>query len=136
MQCHQQYAVYTAEQVLVVQSPSHVQIFATPWTAVRHTSLSLTISRSLPKFMSIELVMPFSHLILCCPLLLLPSIFPSIRVFSNELAVCIRWPKYWSFNFSISPSNGYSALISFKIVWFENPLLSKGFSSVFCRTIV
>ena len=81
--------------------------------------LSLTISQSLSKFMSIESVMPFSHLILCHPLLLPPSIFPSIRVFSNDLAVCIRWPKYWNFNFSISPSNEYSALISLKIVWFN-----------------
>ena len=112
--------MYTAEQLfVVVQSPSRVQLFVTPWTAVRHTSLSLTISRSLPKFMSIESVMPFSHLILCHPLLLTPSVFPSIRVFSNESAVGIRRPKYWNFNFSISPSNEYSALISLQIVWFN-----------------
>ena len=83
------------------------------------TSLCLTISQSLPKFMSIELVMLYNHLILCCPFLLLPSIFPSIRVFSNESALCIRWPKYWSFSFSISPSNEYSGLISFTTDWFD-----------------
>ena len=89
---------------------------ATPWPAAQQASLSLTISQSLPKFMSIVSVMPFSHFILWCPLLLLPSIFPSIRDFSNESAVHIRWPKYWSF--SISPSNVYSGLISLKIDWF------------------
>ena len=82
-------------------------------------SLSFTISRSLLKLMSIELVMPSNHLILCCPLLLLPSVFPSIRVFFNELSLCTRWPNYWSFNFSISPSNKYSGLISFRIDWFD-----------------
>ena len=86
-----------------VQSLSHVRLFATPWTAVCQASLSITNSQSLPKLMSIESVMPPSHLILCHPLLLLPSIFPSIRVFSNESALCIRWPKYWSFIFNISP---------------------------------
>ena len=100
-----------------MQSPSHVQLFTTPWTGALQASLSLTITWSLPKFMSIALVMPSSQFILCYPLLLLPSIFPSIRVFSNELAVCIRWPKYWSF--SISPSNECSWLISFKIDWFD-----------------
>ena len=95
-----------------VQSLSHVQLFVTPWTAARQASLSFTISQSLLKFISIELVMPSNHLILCHPLLLLPSIFPSIRVFSNESAPHIRWPKYWSFSFSISPSNEYSGLIS------------------------
>ena len=105
--------------VVVVQSSSHVQLFVTSWTTAHQASLSLIISRSLPKFMSIALVMPSSHLILWCPLLLLPSIFPSIREFSNELAVCIRWPKYWSFSFSISPSNEYSGLISLKIDWFD-----------------
>ena len=89
----------------------------TPWTAVCQTSLSFTISRSLIKLMSTELVIPSNHLILCCPLLLLPSIFPSIKVFSNESILCIRWPKYWSF--SISPSKEYSALISFRIDWFD-----------------
>ena len=102
---------------VVVQSPSHVQLFVTSWTAAHQASLSLTISRSLPKFMSITLVMPSSHLILWLPLLLLPSLIPSIRIFSNESAVCIRWPKHWSFSFWISPSNEYSGLISFKIDW-------------------
>ena len=91
--------------------------FATPWTAARQASLSFTISRSLLKFMSIVSVMPSNHLILCCPLLLLLSVFPRIRVFSNESALCIGWPKYWSF--SISPSNEYSGLISFRIDWFD-----------------
>ena len=90
----------------------------TPWTAAHQVSLSITNSRSLFKLMSIELVMPSSNLILFYPLLLLPSIFPSIRVFSNESVLHIRWPKYWSFNFSISPSNEYSGLISFRIDWF------------------
>ena len=95
---------------VVVQLPSHVQLFATPWIAAHHTSLSLTISWSLPEFMPIASVISSSHLIIWCPLLLLPSIFPSIRDFSNELAVHIRWPKYW--DFSISPSNKLSGLIS------------------------
>ena len=102
----------------VVQSPSHVWFFVTPWTAARQDSLFLTISWNLPKFMFIALVMPSSFLILWSPLLLLPSIFPRIRNFSNELSVCIRWPKYWSFRFSISPSSEYSGLISLKIDWF------------------
>ena len=88
-----------------VQSISRVQFFATPWTAAHQASLSMTNSQSLPKLMSIELVMPSNHLILCLPLLLLPSIFPSIRVFPNESVLHIRWPKYWSFSFSTSPSN-------------------------------
>ena len=92
---------------------------ATPWTAARQASLSITNSWSLPKLMSIELVMPSNRLILCCPLLLLPSIFPSIRVFSNESFLHIRWPKYWSFSFSISPSNEYSGLISIRIDWWD-----------------
>ena len=102
-------------QAVLGQSLSHVWLFVTPWTAAHHTSLSITNSQSLLKLMPIESVMPFNHLILCCPLLLLPSIFPSIRVFSNESVVHIRWPKYWSFNFSISPSNEYTGLISFRI---------------------
>ena len=102
---------------VVVQSPSCVQPLAIPWTAACQVFLSFTISRGLSKFISIELVMSPNHLILCHPLLLLPSVFPSIRVFSNESAVRIRWPKYWSFN--ISPSNKYSGLISFKIDWFD-----------------
>ena len=88
---------------------------ATPWTAAHQASLSITSSRSLPKLMSIESVMPSNHLILCHPLLLLPSIFPSIRVFSSESTLCIRWPKYWSFSFSISPSNEHPGLISFRM---------------------
>ena len=98
---------------------SHVQLFATLWTAVSQASLSFTISQNLLKFMSIVFVMPSNHLILCCPLLLLPSTLPSIRVFSNESVLCIRWPKYWSFSFSISPSNEYSGLISFRTDWFD-----------------
>ena len=95
-----------------VQSLSHVGLFVTPWTAACQASVSITRSRSLLKLMSIESVMPSSHLLLCCPLLLLPSIFPSIRVFSNESVLPIRWPKYWSFSFNISPSNEHSGLIS------------------------
>ena len=110
--------------VVIVQLLSCVWLFATPWTAARQASLSFTISRSLLKLMSIELVMLFNHLILCCPLLLLPSIFPSIRVFSNELILSIRWPKYWSFSFSISPSNDSSGLISVRMDWFD-PWLSR-----------
>ena len=91
---------------------SHFQLFATPWTASHQVSLSFTISWSLLKLMSIELVMPSNHLVLCHPLLLLPSIFPSIRVFSNESALCIRWPRFWSFSFSISPSNERASLIA------------------------
>ena len=104
---------------IVVQSLSHVQLFATPWTAAWQASLSFTISWSLLKLMSIGLVMPSNHLFVCHPLLFLPSIFPSIRVFSNEMALHIRWPKYWSFSFSISSSNDYSGLISFRIDWFD-----------------
>ena len=102
-----------------VQSLSHVRLFVTPWTAVCQASMSITNFWSLLKLMSIESVMPSNHLILCRPLLLLPSIFPSIRVFSNESVLHIRWPKYWSFGFSISPSNEYSGLISFRIDWFD-----------------
>ena len=98
-----------------VQSLSHVQLFVTPWTAACQASLSITNSQSLLKLMSIESVMPSNHLILCHPLLLPPSIFPSIRVFSSESALCIRWPKYWSFSFSISPSNEHPGLISFRM---------------------
>ena len=105
----------------VFQSLSCVQLFATPWTAGNQTSLSITSSWSLPKLMSTELVMPSNHLILCHPLLLLPSIFPSIRVFSNESALHIRWPKYWSFSFTTSPSNEHSGLISFSMGWLDLP---------------
>ena len=100
-----------------VQSLSHVRLFATPWTAAFQASLSITNSWSLLKLMSIESVIPSNHLVLCCPLLLPPSIFPSIRVFSNESVLLIRWPKYWSF--SISPSNEYSGLISFRMDWLD-----------------
>ena len=102
-----------------VQSLSRVRHFATPWTAARQASLSITNSQSLPKPRSIESVMPCNHLILCCPLLLLPSIFPSIRVFSNESAIHIRWPKYWSFSFNISPSHEHPGLISFRMDWLD-----------------
>ena len=102
-----------------VQSLSHVRLFVTPWTEARQASLFITNSRSLLKLMSIELVMPSSHLILCRPLLLPPSIFPSIRVFSNESVLRIRWPNYWSFSFSISPSDEYSGLISFRMDWLD-----------------
>jgi hypothetical protein len=102
-----------------VQSLSHVWFFVTPWTATRQTSLSITNSQTSCKVMSIKLVMPSSHLILCRPLLLLPSIFPSIRVFSNESTLCMRWPKYWSFSFSISPSNKHPGLIFFRMDWLD-----------------
>ena len=111
--------------VVVVQSLSHVWLFVTPWTAAFQDSLSFTISWSLHKFMSVESMMPSNHLVLCHLLLLLPSVFPSITVFSNTSVLCIRWPKYWSFSFSISPLNEYSGLIS---------LLSKGFSRVLSNT--
>ena len=102
-----------------VQPLNHVRLFATPWTAARQASLCITNSQSLLRLMSIESVMPSNRLILCHPLLLLPSIFPSIRVFSNESVLCIRWPKYWSFSFSISPSNEHSVLISFSFGWLD-----------------
>ena len=102
-----------------VQSLSHVQLFVTPWIAARQASLSITNSQSLPKPMSIELVMASNHLILCHPLVLLPSIFPSIRVFSNESALSIRWLKYWNFSFNFSPSNKYPGLISFRMDWLD-----------------
>ena len=105
--------------MVVVQSLSRVQLFVTLWTAACQVSLSNTNSRSLLKLMSIKSVMPSNHLILCHPLLLLPSIFPSIRVFSRESVLHIRWPKYWSFSYSISSSNEYSGLISFRIDWFD-----------------
>ena len=115
------YTAYAQEivQFSSVQSLSHVWLFVTPWTAPRQVSLPITNSRSLLQLMSIESVMPSNHLILCHPLLLLPSIFPSIRVFSDESVLCIRWPKYWSFSFSISPSNEYSGLISFRMDWMD-----------------
>ena len=117
-----------------VQSLSHVRLFATPWMAARQASLSVTNSGTLLKFMSIESVMPSSHLILCRPLLLLPPIPPSIRVFSNESTLHMRWPKYWSFSF-ISPSNEHPGLISFRMDLLDS-LESKGLSRVFSRTTV
>ena len=102
-----------------VQSLSRVRLFAIPWTAAHQASLSITNSRSLLRLTSSELMMSSNHLILCHPLLLPPSIFPSIRVFSNESVLCIRWPKYWSFSFSISPSNEYPGLISFRMDWLD-----------------
>ena len=113
-----------------VQSLSYVQFFANPWTAAQQDSLSITNTWSLLKFMYIELVIPSNHLIFCCPLLFLPSIFPNIRVFSNESVLHIRWPKYWSSSFSICPSNEYSGLISFGIDW-----QSKELSRVFSNTV-
>ena len=118
-----------------VQSLSHVPPLATPWTAACQASLSITNSRSLHKLMSIKSVMPSNHLILYCPFLFLPSTFPSVRVFSSESVLCIRWPKYWSFSFSISSSNEHSGLISLGwIGWIS--LQSKGLSRVFCNTTV
>ena len=114
----------------VVQLLSHVRLFVTPWPAACQASLSITFSLSLLKFVSTESVMSSNHLILCYPLLLLPSVFPSIRVFSHESPLRIRWPKYWCFSFSISPSNEYSGVISFSMEWFDS-LLSKGLSRVF-----
>ena len=105
--------------IFVVQSLIPVRLFVNPWTAAHPASLFLPVSWSLLKLIFIELVMPSNHFVLCRPLLLLPSIFPSIRVFSNELALRIRWPKYWSFSFNISSSNEYSELISFRIDWFD-----------------
>ena len=102
-----------------VQYLNHIRLYSTPWTAACQACLSITNSQSLPKPMSIESVMPSNHLVLCHPLLLLPSIFPSIRVFSNESALCIRWPKYWSFSFNISPSNEHPGLISFRMDWLD-----------------
>ena len=106
-------------QFVAVQLPSCAWLFATPWTAAHQASLSLSIFQSLPKFTSFEIVMPSNHLILCCSLLILPAIFPSTRVFSNKSALHIRWPKYWSFSFIISPSNEYSGFILVKIDWFN-----------------
>ena len=130
------YSFYQNRETLCfVHSLSHVRLFATPWTAVRQVSLSFTISWSLLRLMSIDLMMPSNYLILCRPLLLLPSVFLSIRVFSNELALLIRWSKYWSFSFSISPSNEYSGLISFRIDWFDLLAVS-GLSRVFSSTTI
>ena len=110
---------FNLDQFSSVQLLSHVRLFATPWTAAHQASLSITNSQSPPKPMSIKSVMPSNHLILCRPLLLLPSIFPSIKVFSNESALCIRWTKYWSLSFKISPSNEHPGLISFRMDWLD-----------------
>ena len=118
-----------------VQSLSRVRLFATRWTAACQASLSITNSWSLLRLMSIELVMPSNHLILCHPLLFLPSIFPSIKVFSNESTLHIRWPKYWSFSFSISPSNEYSGLISFRMHWLDIPAVQGLSLSMYLNTI-
>ena len=125
--------IHIYQEVIVFQLLSHVRLFVTPSTVARQASLSFTISQSLLNLLSIESMMPSNHLILCHSLLL-PSIFPSIRVFSNDLAYCIRWPKYWNFSFSISPSNEYSVLISFRMTGLI--LHSKGLSRVFSSTTV
>ena len=119
----------------IVQSLSCVQLFAIAWTAALQASLSFTISLSLLKLMSIELVVSSNHLILCCPLLLPPSLFPRIRVFSSVLAFHIRWPKYWSFSFSISPSSEYSGLISFRIDWFDLLAVQGTLKGLFSTTV-
>ena len=124
---------FQLERLFSVQSLSCVRLFAIPWTAARQASPTIANSGSLLKLISIELVMPSNHLILCHPLCLPPSIFPSIRVFSNELVLHIRWPKY--FSFSSSPSNEYSGLISFRMDWLDS-LLSKGLSRVISNTTV
>ena len=122
--------------LVVVQLLSRVLLFVTPWTASRHASLSFTIFSNLLKLMAIESVMPSNPLILCRPLLLLPSIFPSIRVFSNESALHIRWPKYWSFSFNLSPSSEHPGLISFRVDQLDVLAVSKGLSRVFSNTTV
>ena len=131
--CIKYILIYIWRAFSLVQSLSHVQLFVTPWTAAHQSSLSITNSQSLLKLMSMDSVMPSNYLIPCCPLLLLPSLFPIFRVFSSESVLCIRWPKYWSFKFSISPSSEYSGLISFRTDWFDQ---SKGLSRVFSNTTV
>ena len=126
--CRKQISVYkkrTASQLVVFQSLSHAQLLVTPWTAARQAALSFTISQSSLKFMSIELVIPSNHLIFCCPFLL-PSIFPSIRVFSNKSALHVRWPKYWSFSFNISPSS-----LTTRFVHWRNESTFRGSLEVF-----
>ena len=122
-------------QFNLVQSLSRVRLFVTPWTGARQASLAITNSQGLPKLMSIGSVMSSNHLIFCHPLLLLPSLFPSIRVFSKESTLHIRWPKYWSFSFNSSPSNEHPGLISFRMDWLDL-LASKGLSRVFSNTTV
>ena len=116
--------------LLLFSHQSYLGLFVTPWTAAHQASLSFTISQSLLRLMSIESVMPSNHLILCHPLLFLPSVFPSIRIFSNESVLHIRWPKYWSFSFSISPSNEYSGLISFRMDWLDLLAVQEVFRSL------
>ena len=123
-------------QFTSVQSLSRVWFFAIPWTAARQAPLSITNWRTLPKLMSIESVMPSNHLILCRPLFLLPSIFPSIRVFSNESALRIGWPKYWSFSLNISPSNEHSGLISFRMDWLELLTVQRTLKSLLQRRVL
>ena len=124
------YKQFSVAKFSSVQSLGSVRPFVTLWTAARQASLFITNSQSLLKLMSIKSVMPSNHLILCHPLLLLPSIFPTIRVFSNESVLCIRWPKYWSFSFSISPSNDYSVLISPKTDWLDLPAVQETLQSL------
>ena len=128
--------MYVHHQFSSVQSLSHVRLFVTPWITAHQASLSITNSQSLFKLMSIESVMPSSHLILCCPLLLLLPIPPSIRVFSNESTLCMRWPKYLSFSFSISPSNEHPGLISFRMDWLDLLAVQGTLSRVFSNTTV
>ena len=135
LQCCASYVQQSNSVFSSVQSLNCVWLFATSWTAARQASLSITNSRSSLRLTSIEPVMPSSHLILCCPLLLLPPIPPSIRVFSNESALRMRWPKNWSFSFSISPSNEHPGLISFRMDWLDL-LAFKGLSRVFSNTTV
>ena len=128
--------VFSSVQVSSVQSLSRVWLFVIPWTAAHQAFLFITNSWSLPKPMSVESVMPSSHLILCHPLLLLLPVPPSIRVFSNESTLCMRWPKYWSFNFNISPSNEYPGLISFRMDWLDLLAVQGTLSRVFSNTTV
>ena len=125
----------TLVRISSVQSLSSAQLFATPWITARQVSLPITNTQCPPKPMSIESVIPSNHLTLCCPLLLLPSIFPTIWVFSNELALHIRWPKYWSFSFNLSPSNEHPGLISFRMDWLDL-LAVQRISRVFSNTTV
>ena len=126
----------SVQDISLVQSLSHVQLFATPWTTACQASVSISNCQSLPKPMSIKSVMPSNHVILCHPLLLLPSIFPSIRVFSNESALRIKWPKYWSFSFNIRPSNEHPGLISFRMDWLDLLAVQGTLSRVFSNTTV
>ena len=132
VECRLTFSFASSLFVVVLQSLNHVLLFVTPWTAAHQASLSFSISQTLLKLMSKESMMPSNHLILCRPLLLLPSLFPSIRVFSNALALRIRWPKDWSF--SISPSNEYLGLISFRIDWFDLLAVQGTLKGLLCTT--